>query len=214
MVHASVVCLACVSAFVPVAARTSVRGQVAQDKHPPRFSKLVYSAPRVIDSHAKRHVFVFGKRSARSDLSNDTLFGTDALFDVKESSFENRSRGCVILRHLRQVQPRSFPTRPRRFAVCWHSGARHSPVQELRLLRFERILVPLLLADHDHAPPLAALTTHPSRARSPPLPTLLFRASCSVPLPSCDFSVNFLGTLNGNNHKQTFRPRRRAGTTR
>ena len=35
------------------------------------------------------------------DLSNDALFGADTLVDVEQSSFENRSRGCVILCHLR-----------------------------------------------------------------------------------------------------------------
>ena len=35
------------------------------------------------------------------DLSNDALFGADTLVDVEQSSFENRSRGCVIFCHLR-----------------------------------------------------------------------------------------------------------------
>ena len=35
------------------------------------------------------------------DLSNDALFEADTLVDVEQSSFENRSRGCVILCHLR-----------------------------------------------------------------------------------------------------------------
>ena len=60
---------------------------------------LSYSAPRTIlipnDTFSE---------SCCRDLPNDALFGADTLVDVEQSSFENRSRGCVVLCHQRYIR--------------------------------------------------------------------------------------------------------------
>ncbi|CAN0311574.1 unnamed protein product, partial [Ectocarpus sp. 12 AP-2014] len=44
--------------------------------------------------------------SSRRDSSNATIFGAVTLSAVEKSRIENRSRGCVILCHLRYDWPR------------------------------------------------------------------------------------------------------------
>ena len=60
---------------------------------------LDYSAPSTVPTLTDTI-----SESCCRDLSNDALFGTDTLGDVEQSSFENRSRGCVILCHPRYTQ--------------------------------------------------------------------------------------------------------------
>ena len=67
---------------------------------------LGYSAPSTIPT--PNDTF---SESCRRDLSNDALFGADTLVDVEQSSFENLSRGCVILCHLRYSFEASAPSR-------------------------------------------------------------------------------------------------------
>ena len=71
---------------------------VTQDNTPPRpifKSRLLRTK---YDSGLKTTRF---QNSVGEIFPNDTLLGTDILFDVEKSSFANRPRGCAILCHLR-----------------------------------------------------------------------------------------------------------------
>ena len=70
---------------------------------------LGYSAPSTI--LVPNDTF---SESCRRDISNDALFGADTLVDVEQWSFENRSTGCVILRHLRYMRVPVLSDPPRR----------------------------------------------------------------------------------------------------
>ena len=72
---------------------------MTQDNTPPG---PIFKSRLLRTKHDTQYQTTRVSESCRFDLSKDALFGTDERFDVDQSRFENRSRGCVILCHLRQ----------------------------------------------------------------------------------------------------------------